>query len=137
MGISGTEETVSNQTWGSVNGMLLKSVAVCLGLLETMCTSLRLGNTSVSASFACSFKKMVLSSQLVMYRALQEVLPSESVWEVCRCLWEMRQENLSLLCVQKRQVAKSTSLKRNLLEQTEAKSSFGNDKTVTARSLCY
>lgn len=37
----------------------------------------------------------------------------------------------------KDKVAKSTSLKKNLLEQTEAKSSFGNDKTVTARSLCY
>lgn len=37
----------------------------------------------------------------------------------------------------KKKAVKSTSLKKNLLEQTEAKSSFGNDKTVTVRSLCY
>lgn len=33
--------------------------------------------------------------------------------------------------------AKSTSLMKKLLEETVAKSSFGNDKTVTVRSLCY
>lgn len=48
-------------------------------------------------------QKMLLRSQLVTYRALQEVLANESVWEFCCCLWEIQQENLSLICVQKRQ----------------------------------
>lgn len=33
--------------------------------------------------------------------------------------------------------AKSTALEKNLLEQMEAKSSFGYDKTVTVCSLSY
>jgi len=39
--------------------------------------------------------------------------------------------------LRKGKVVKSTSLKKNLLEGTEARSSFGNDKTVTVSSLCY
>lgn len=124
-----------SQTQGSVNGLVLESMAICLCIVEPMLISVRLGNMEIPGSFACSFKKRcwILSwSGTELYQCFfSGNLIGRFAVDIGRFIRE-----ICLICVQKRQ-AKSASLRNKLLEQMEAESSSGNDKTVTVHSLPY